>query len=391
MSYQYSTNVTAATPGTIMKLLKNHLITNGWKLMGSSSGSGGSITQSTTVAAGSNGVTLPIAGGILNVAHATTVAPRAFPASGNVTVYNNAGAAQTIAYTGRSASTLTGCTGGTGTLATGGIVSYDWWTTDAIAETSGAWLRIQAPLANSVNRELMFQCGTNGTQYYQIRYSYTNTFTANTPTATTAPTATSSQIILDGTSAGGLIFIDASGMTSMVVCDNASPYGFAMSSNGTATYADGIFMDPLVSGTYDTGDTDPYVFQAGSGIYTSAGLGITTPTGAPLCYLKKGLAGEGFVTVGAIAPYNQGYAGTAAFLGVDPINANDVALDLNWSRNIAETAPRGWKGMSTYFKFILVSRNKKDTHSSLGTNSRNYMVCSTGELIMIRWSGAVPA
>lgn len=71
---------------------------------------------STTIAAGSNGVTMPISGGVLNVASTT-----GFPTSGVLYVDSSNGL-QGITYTGVSGNTFTGCTGGTGTMATGGVV-----------------------------------------------------------------------------------------------------------------------------------------------------------------------------------------------------------------------------------------------------------------------------
>jgi hypothetical protein len=383
VAIQYSSNISAADPGTIMKLLKDTLVANGWKLMGSSSGSGGSFTQSTTIAAGSNGAALPQA--TINVVSTTN-----FPTSGTITIYNNANAAQTITYTGKTATTFTGCSGGTGTLATGGVVSYDWWTTTGIAGTSGAWIRLQMPTANSVNRELVFQRGTTGDQYWNIRYSYSTAFSTGGST-TAVPTATGSQVILDGTAAGTLLFVDATSMTALVACDNATPYGFALIANGTGTAGDGVFMDPMVSGTFDSADVDPYVFGAGFGIYESGNMGVTTTTSFTKGYHKKGLGGEGFVTIGVVGPYCQGGAGTQAFFGVDAYSGYDVAIGMNWARIASATAPRGWKGTSTFFKLIMVSRNKKDTISTTGTNTRDYMVCSTGEIFAIKWSGVVPS
>ena len=383
MSFQYSSNITAATPGTIMKLLKDTLVSNGWKLMGSSSGSGGSFTQSTTIAAGSNGAALPQA--TINVVSTTN-----FPTSGTITIYNNANAAQTITYTGKTATTFTGCSGGTGTLATGGVVSYDWWTTAGLAGTSGAWIRLQMPSVNSVNRELLFQCGTTGDQYWNIRYSYSTAFSTGGST-TTVPTATGSKVLLDGTAAGGLLFGDSVNMTALVVCDNATPYGFAMIANGSGTAGDGIFMDPMVSGSYDAADVDAYVFGAGFALYGAGNMGTTTASSLTQGYHKKGLGGEGFVTIGAIGPYCQGAAGVNAYLGVDAYSGYDIAIGMNWGRVASEAAPRGWKGTSTFFKIVLVSRNKKDTLSTTGTNTRDYMVCSTGELFAIKWSGVVPS
>jgi hypothetical protein len=77
----------------------------------------GTITaQSTTIAAGSNGASLPQA--TINVASTT-----GFPTSGFILVVTSNGA-QVVQYTNVSGGNqFTGCTGGTGTMSTGGAVS----------------------------------------------------------------------------------------------------------------------------------------------------------------------------------------------------------------------------------------------------------------------------
>jgi hypothetical protein len=69
-------------------------------------------TEGTTIASGSNGQALPQA--TVNVAAVSAL----FGAVGQFVVIIN-GAAVTINYTGTGATTFTGCSGGTGTLATG--------------------------------------------------------------------------------------------------------------------------------------------------------------------------------------------------------------------------------------------------------------------------------
>lgn len=71
-------------------------------------------TASTTIAAGSNNARLPQA--TINVVSTT-----GFPTSGIIFVTTSVGV-QTVAYTGTTATTFTGCTGGTGLMTTGGAV-----------------------------------------------------------------------------------------------------------------------------------------------------------------------------------------------------------------------------------------------------------------------------
>ena len=90
---------------------------SGCTFNGQYSGNPISFTESTstTIAAGSNGAVLPQA--TINVASAS-----AFPATGTFNVFTTAGW-EVVTYTGKTATSFTGCTGGTGTLATGNNVN----------------------------------------------------------------------------------------------------------------------------------------------------------------------------------------------------------------------------------------------------------------------------
>jgi acetyl esterase/lipase len=83
-----------------------------------------------TVASGSNGVTLPISGGVLNITGLTGATPAA---SGTIIIVRGAGGWQILNYTGFNGSTqFTGCTGGNtgnGALATGDVVQHSAFTT----------------------------------------------------------------------------------------------------------------------------------------------------------------------------------------------------------------------------------------------------------------------
>ena len=70
----------------------------------------------TTIAVGSNAVSLPTA--TINVASTAN-----FPTSGTINVTTNANALQVVTYTGITGTSFTGCTGGTGAMATGGAVT----------------------------------------------------------------------------------------------------------------------------------------------------------------------------------------------------------------------------------------------------------------------------
>ncbi len=77
--------------------------------------SGTKLTGATSIASGSNNITLPT--GTINVVSTT-----GFPSSGVILVITNTGL-QTVNYTSINATQFTGCTGGTGTMATGNAVN----------------------------------------------------------------------------------------------------------------------------------------------------------------------------------------------------------------------------------------------------------------------------
>jgi len=70
----------------------------------------------TTIAVGSNGAILPQ--GTINVASTT-----GFPTSGTINVATTSNVLQVVTYTGTTPTSFTGCTGGTGTMSTGGAVT----------------------------------------------------------------------------------------------------------------------------------------------------------------------------------------------------------------------------------------------------------------------------
>lgn len=102
----YETETVAS--GYMVKFAQNDT-TTGNTIIGSSN------TFNTTIAAGSNGLSLPQS--TINVVSTTS-----FPNPGVINVTTSAGV-QTVTYTGVTATTFTGCSGGTGTMSTGGAVN----------------------------------------------------------------------------------------------------------------------------------------------------------------------------------------------------------------------------------------------------------------------------
>lgn len=103
---------------------------------------------STTVTAGSNGMSLPQA--TINVA-STTKFPTSVAGSKIVQIFTTSGW-ESITYTGKTGTTLTGCAGGTGTLTTGDSVIY----------VDGAGNQIDAPPQVDPKNHAVWIYGTDG-------------------------------------------------------------------------------------------------------------------------------------------------------------------------------------------------------------------------------------
>lgn len=117
--------------------------TNGQVLIGNG--------QATTIAAGSNGQALPQA--TINVASTTD-----FPTSGTLNVTTSLGT-QTVTYTGKTATSFTGCSGGTGTMSTGAAVTNASSRFDAATLTAGSGVSI----TNGAGTVTIAATGSGGT------------------------------------------------------------------------------------------------------------------------------------------------------------------------------------------------------------------------------------
>ena len=119
----------------------------------------GKTSASTTIAVGSNGQSLPQ--GTINVSSAA-----AFLSAGTLRV-TTSGGVQTVTYTGKTATSFTGCSGGTGTMSTGGAVAQEVFTgcsggtgtmstSGTVQTTTGPWLTSQW-----VGAKVTFTTGAN--------------------------------------------------------------------------------------------------------------------------------------------------------------------------------------------------------------------------------------
>ena len=271
---------------------------------------------------------------------------------------------------------------------------------------NNAWFVAQMPLANGVNRQLCFQRGTTNL-VWRIKYSYSAGFTGGTPGATQTPSATDEEVMYGaGTDAAPTfttMFPTDGTYHQNIAAQNTSPYGFwhmcytAGLSSGASNQAPRsvMMLDPLVSGSYPTGDIDPYVllFSGASGTFDSDGSNsvynynaLNTNPASCFCWMAKGLAGQGFVsvTIGRIM-WAGGTIGLPGALGPLSRTNQDTLMPAFYGRRTSQTAPQGYKGQSTFVKLNSVVRSTLDT---LSINSTSDHICFS--YFVFDWNGSVP-
>jgi hypothetical protein len=134
----------------------------------------------TTIAAGSNGQALPQ--GTINVASTT-----GFAASGTIFVTTSTGS-QIVTYTGTTATTFTGCSGGGGTMSTGGTVyaatsvTYTGITATSFTGVTGGTgtLLINNPIGGGPFNQAVTYTGTTATTFTGALGGVGTMFTGNT-------------------------------------------------------------------------------------------------------------------------------------------------------------------------------------------------------------------
>jgi hypothetical protein len=237
----------------------------------------------------------------------------------------------------------------------------------------------------------------NGTSHavWRIAYSFSAGFTGGTPSATVAPTATDNYDILGGSTSLYYNLFSGDGLQRFkAMAQDSAPYGWWLTAHFPANIGcnTGLFMDPLVAGSYPAEDTDPYVFGAftvdyGNIAYTAGMFGREQAAPQFGCrgYLKKGLAGEGFVNIPGMYFRNYTRDVFPATLGSNPVNGKDDFLPIIYARPSALTAPVGYKGVSSLFKYLTVNRSTLSTLSK--TTSRDKLVLGD---VVVDWDGTTP-
>jgi hypothetical protein len=251
---------------------------------------------------------------------------------------------------------------------------------------SGAWFRIQD---GAGLRELVFQRGSTGNQYWWIKYSASAKFTGGSPAAGTTPTATDGQNVFGSSSSGTQLFTGAeSSMRFHCMAENAAPYTWYILaySTGGSTTKGLLMMDSLQSGSYlsSSGDDDPVIFgvsTTGTDLYNAGATTLwtqssnATPGSAAGVWgwIKHGLAGSGWVNLAFPRVLDAAICLLPGGLGSNPYNGNDEVFTPYVARQSGATAPVGWKGVPRLTRWIGTQRALSADTLTVST-SNDYIV-----------------
>lgn len=258
---------------------------------------------------------------------------------------------------------------------------------NGLANTN-AWFRIQMSTIDSVNREFIFQRGSSNL-LWTIKYSYSVGFTGGSITATSAPTATDSQTLLNASTLfpadSGYRWNAAAGGSSdgYAFWSGVFPIGGGVPSGGA------VCLFRLVDGSYPTEDIDPYV------IYVD---GSTTPflttsmDNAIKAWMRKGMTYENFKLISTGKFIQATNAVFPNFAGVNPHNGNDDVMPMpmigaTTAGGVIPDYPTGYKGLIDTMMWNGTSRTTGDTLSIASAGAKDRIVYRDVNLV---WDGSTP-
>jgi len=249
-----------------------------------------------------------------------------------------------------------------------------------------AWFRIRAP---SGTRELLFQrdSGTpptnNGLWYVAVSKVG---FSGGSPSATQTPTATDQYGMLghagQSTTVGYTDWFAGNAATTFhheAAADSAAPYGvyslaFPKNSSTSTSGFHMFLIDSLASGTYQSGDTDPYWYG----------------WSASVSYIWATNAAPQNSTEGALASINGTFSSTACPSIVWPGGPNNAGWNANPYTGYDDLLPMfyyfpntTYKGQGYYFKWETAASRPTPTLLSV-TQTNDSLVFQSG---VVPWNG----
>lgn len=248
--------------------------------------------------------------------------------------------------------------------------------------TSGAWMRLTM---NATTREILIIRKATSIAW-TVKYSVAG-FTGGSPSATTAPTATDSQTLIDGT------LLMADGTYRWLVCvEDAAPYYFGAVAipvgGGTAQTIFALW--PMRDGSYPSAETDPYCALA---YYNAGGIGTigqlsanAASSGAPTGWYRHGLASSAWV--GASFCYPHAWTTMVATNGIHGASSEELPIEIPALMASSGPTHRGPKGYVRDARYCLSSTGVTPHGTHLENGSRYWF--RAGDL-WLPWGSTAPA
>lgn len=198
-------------------------------------------------------------------------------------------------------------------------------------DASGAWMRLRP---GSGTREVLIIRGASVTTW-TVRYSAVG-FSATTPSATTAPTATDQQTLI---SAAQLLPTDG-GYRWLVCAEDAAPWHFWAGAIPTGGGAPRTLVGlwPMRDGSYPSADTDPYAaWAAYDGTNTATAARLTAVATSPGGFVSGTWRSNPFL-------YPQGTFSTVGLLGA-AVSGEELPAEIlcgAYANGPAYYGPRGY-------------------------------------------------
>lgn len=258
---------------------------------------------------------------------------------------------------------------------------------------NSAWFVIKSPSV-TYPRQIAIQRGTTNL-LWKIKYSAIDGF--GTGTATQMPAATDQNILFGGGTDASPTF------TQFLSTDNtyriniragglAENYSFIFLTNisGSAVITTNFILDPMLPGTFAATDVDPCCINLEYSSSAALNTNLVSSTASPQGWLKKGLAGAGFVRIQYCYIYANAATVYPGGAGQNPFTTFDETVPILCARQSGLVAPFGFKGVSSTLSYNGVFRASGDT-LNVATSKDRLIISGNANttlvFVSIPWNG----
>jgi len=267
---------------------------------------------------------------------------------------------------------------------------------------SGAWYVLQAPGAVAgATRQICVQRTATGANVFSIWYSYNSGFTLTAGSATVAPTASDSILIVNNT------YFTYNGTAATcrfsIAADNAAPYGWYMFNflAGSGGIFSSLVFEPMMTGTYNSSDNDPYIIYTpcAANSYPTTPMAVAGLTGLALnlcagSWYKKSAGSVAsaselgsYVATPALSYSSAVGVAIPGLVGANPYSGKDNVFPIPYARRSGWASSVGWKGIGTLMKWPGTTRSTGDTLSVSATGAKDYIIVGD---VALPWNGSTP-